>query len=94
MFGGLLHQVKQAGINELWKQYGPQVENLIAAQLVNYAEEKINNDDELRRLLNLVYDHLPSHITAVLARDLVVNKIVENKALILAQVHKLRAQNA
>ncbi len=59
-------------------------------QLLNVAEEKITQDEELAKTVTQIYQLLPANIAALLPADLVVNKIIENKAVILSQVQQLR----
>lgn len=91
MFNNLLNQVTQLGINELWKQHGDKVQNLVVQQLLNLTEEKINQNDELSKIIDQSYSLLPANITALLPKTVVINKIIDNKAVILAQVQKIRA---
>ena len=92
MFGQLLKSVTEMGVNELWKQHGQQVQSLVVQQLLNVAEDKISQDEELAKIVRQVYAVLPANITALLPADLIVNKIIENKAVILTQVQQLRSK--
>ena len=92
MFGQLLKSVSEMGVNELWKQHGHHAQNLVVQQLLNVAEEKISQDEELAKVVKQIYQLLPANITSLLPADLVVNKIIENKAVILSQVQQLRSK--
>ncbi|WP_122901451.1 hypothetical protein [Acinetobacter sp. B51(2017)] len=90
MLGQLFKSVTEMGVNELWKQHGQQVQGLVVQQLLNVAEEKITQDEELAKTVTQIYQLLPANIAALLPADLVVNKIIENKAVILSQMQQLR----
>lgn len=92
MLGQLFKSVTEMGVNELWKQHGQQVQGLVVQQLLNVAEEKITQDEELAKTVTQIYQLLPANIAALLPADLVANKIIENKAVILSQVQQLRSK--
>lgn len=92
MFGQLLKSVTNLGVDALWQQHGQQIQSLVVQQLVKVAEDKLNQEDELRALVNQAYGMLPQNITALLPSDVIVSKILENKEVILSQVQKLRTQ--
>lgn len=92
MFGQLLKSVTDLGGDALWQQHGQQIQSLVAAQLLNVAEEKLSQEQELEKLVAQAYALLPQNITSLLPREVIVSKILENKDVILSQVQKLRTQ--
>lgn len=92
MFGQLLKSVTDLGSDALWQQHGQQIQSLVAAQLLNVAEEKLSQEQELEKLVAQAYALLPQNITSLLPSDVIVSKILENKDVILSQVQKLRTQ--
>lgn len=93
MFDQLLNKAKQALPNmnpDLWKQYGSTIETLVVDNLLNLTEDKLVNDSDLRAVIAKVYELLPTPIRLVLPRDTIINKILEQKAPILAKVANTR----
>lgn len=93
MLDQLLNKVKQTLPQispELWKQHVSTIETLVVDNLLNIAEDKLINDSDIRAVIAKVYELLPTPVRLVLPRDTIIDKILEQKAPILAKVASAR----
>ena len=93
MFDQLLNKVKaQVSIvsPELWKQHGSKIESLVVDGLLNIAEDKLINETEIRNVISKVYELLPTPVRLVLPREMIINKILEQKGQLLTKVSHAR----
>ena len=93
MFDQLLNKVKAQVSNvspELWKQHGSKIESLVVDGLLNIAEDKLINETEIRNVIRKVYELLPTPVRLVLPREMIINKILEQKGPLLTKVSHAR----
>ena len=93
MFDQLLNKVKEQVSNvspELWKQHGSKIESLVVDGLLNIDEDKLINETEIRNVISKVYELLPTPVCLVLPREMIINKILEQKGPLLTKVSHAR----
>ena len=94
MLKNLLNKAKShvptINLNEAWQEYGSKIEKLVIDKLLDTTEEKLVEETDIRNIINVVYELLPTPVRFILPRDFVANKILERKGPLLIKVTKLR----
>lgn len=71
---------------EIWDKFYPKFETVIINGFLDIAEDKLTNEEDVKLVINKVYELLPTLVRLTLSRELFVEKIFIQKDKILEQV--------
>lgn len=71
---------------ELWDKFYPKIEDTIVNGFLDIAEDKLTNEDDIKLVLNKVYELLPTLVRLTLSREFFIEKVFVHKEKILAKV--------